>query len=57
MPRHKPLTVEVLVMVGGETLPVLKREGETVTQIMPMAQWEPIRDKIAERARRQHGST
>ncbi len=55
MPRHKPLTVEVLVRVDGEALPVLKREGETVTQIMPIEQWAPIRDKIAERARRQYG--
>lgn len=57
MPRHKPLTVEVLVLVDGEALPVLKREGETVTQIMPMAEWEPIRDRIAERVRRQYGGT
>ena len=57
MPRHKPLTVEVLVLVDGEALPVLKREGEAVTQIMPMAEWEPIRDRIAERVRRQYGGT
>lgn len=57
MPRHAPLSVEVLVLVEGEALPVLKKEGDTVTRLMPAEQWEPIMEKIAERVRRQNGGT
>ena len=57
-------TVECLVLPypGApieEARPVLRiddAQGEQiVTQIMPMEEWQPIRDRIAERVRRQFG--